>query len=385
MRSVRKMEIARQIEHHLEAGSTDMADAELRYSTAGYTDPDVLAKERATLFRTLPIALATSSELPAAGSFLTHDLAGVPLLLSRQKDGTVKVFLNACRHRGARLVHEKSGTKPAFACQFHGWSYRADGASLGVPGEVGFCNTGKAERELIEFPSEERHGFIWAVLDADAQIDVAAFLGAELDDELAEYKLQDYRVARAMDVRQPINWKCFLEGFLETYHFSSLHRATVGPYFVSNTALAKTYGPHGRMVAARRSYKEARAEQQGEFDVLKHTAVTYTIFPNLVIELLSDRYSFHFEIWMVFPSSTDPGQGYARALLLAEASKLTPEHETFWDKNWQITHNTVLGEDLKVCEGLQNAAGSGALKEVVFGRNEPLLQHFHRQVLQRIT
>lgn len=383
MDRIAKADIVNRLDYLFSENATEMAEKEMLYDTRSYTDPVVLEKERDNVLRKYPVILGPSSSIQEADEYFTHDISGTPLVVARQRTGGVKVFLNACRHRGARLVHEQAGKRPLFVCRYHAWSYKGDGTSLAVPGGEGFCNTSQGDKNLIEYPAEERHGFIWAILDPNASIDIAEYLGPELDRELASYELETFRSVRSSDVVQPINWKFFLEGFLETYHFAALHQNTVAPYFVSNRALCSTYGPHVRMVAARREYEREREKVGDGLDPLTCTAVTYTIFPNTVIELLSDRKDFHFEVWSCFPHNNKTNEGIGRAHLMARADKSGPEFQDFWDKNWKITLDTVVGEDLWVCQGTQAAAETGNLGTIVFGRNEPALQHIHQQLLQR--
>ena len=84
-------------------------------STARYTDPLGWTREQATLFAHWPVVAAHSSEL-AVGSAMPFDALGVPIVLTRARDGRVRAFLNACRHRGMALVlsliHISEPTRP---------------------------------------------------------------------------------------------------------------------------------------------------------------------------------------------------------------------------------------------------------------------------------
>jgi len=46
-------------------------------------------KEWEKLFLGRPIVLAASAQLATSNSFLTHDLSGLPLLLTRDNNGTI--------------------------------------------------------------------------------------------------------------------------------------------------------------------------------------------------------------------------------------------------------------------------------------------------------
>ena len=68
-----------------------------------YTSTERFDAERRVLFRSLPLIVGCDSDLPEPGAYFTHDDAGIPLLISRDENGTVRAMLNVCRHRGTRL------------------------------------------------------------------------------------------------------------------------------------------------------------------------------------------------------------------------------------------------------------------------------------------
>src|SRR5690349_17738258 len=75
-----------------------------------YVSPSRLVDERRVLFKRRPLVVGRSSDLSAPGAFFTHDAAGVPILVARDRDGRAGAMLNVCRHRGTRLVTETSGS-----------------------------------------------------------------------------------------------------------------------------------------------------------------------------------------------------------------------------------------------------------------------------------
>src|SRR5438093_4524305 len=83
-----------------------------------YTDNDRWERE-VQLLRTTPMMLALSQELPELGSYWAMTRLGVPILLVRQKTGEIRLFINACRHRGAMVVEEGHGKQPRFTCVYH--------------------------------------------------------------------------------------------------------------------------------------------------------------------------------------------------------------------------------------------------------------------------
>src|ERR1700761_9616221 len=133
-----------------------LSDRELYHPTAASSSDTVHEAERRMILAE-PVIVGHVSQLRQPGDFITHRDCGVPLLVVRQDDGGIKAFVDACRHRGARVCTAASGSAQAFTCPYHGWTYRRDGALLRVPRD-GFPNLDTAKSGLVELPCEARHG-----------------------------------------------------------------------------------------------------------------------------------------------------------------------------------------------------------------------------------
>ena len=371
--------LVREILRHLEAKTTDLAPEVMLQPVSLYRDPEHAAKEREILFRSLPLVIAHSSELARAGDFVTADVAGVPVLLVRQAGGSVKAFVNVCRHRGARLECEGRGNRRGFNCSFHGWSYDLDGRLGAINFPEGFTGIDPAERGLMELPAEERHGFVWVVADGRRKIDVAGFLGAELDRELADWNLERAVAERSAEFESETNWKLVMDGFLEDYHLPILHRKTVGPYFKRNLHLFHGYERHGRFIAPHTNIVEAETRAPEEVDLRQHALVIYVLVPNSVLIWQID----HFEFWTVRPDAKAVDRCRTSVRYLIPSADLVERERARWDKNWKIIMDTVKQEDWPNAAGIQ--AGLETQETFVFGRNEPALQHFHRSLARALS
>ena len=98
-----------------------------------YRDDTIFAEEQARIFARVWKIACHESEIPNPGDYRTAEQAGVPLVVVRGEDGTIRSFVNVCSHRGARIVHEPSGNAKHFTCFYHLWSYDTRGACVAIP------------------------------------------------------------------------------------------------------------------------------------------------------------------------------------------------------------------------------------------------------------
>jgi phenylpropionate dioxygenase-like ring-hydroxylating dioxygenase large terminal subunit len=242
-----------------ERQSPEWDSTETRLPSAVYTDPTQYQAELATLFRRLPLCLGHADQLVEPSSTLAREIAGLPLFIARDSAGTIRVFLNACRHRGARLA-AGDGTvcrRSSLSCLYHGWTYGLDGTLFSVPRREAFPTLDVAAHGLRQLPSAVRHGLIWVVLDpcSEKTPDIATHLGG-MDADLAALGVGRHRFFRQNAVLRQANWKLIVDAFIEFYHIKRLHASTIGQFFVDTKAVADCVGPHQRMLVARDDFAE---------------------------------------------------------------------------------------------------------------------------------
>ena len=79
--------------------TTDLGGEIWREHVKNYVDQERFDKE-IKLLRSQPVPVCPSSALPERGSYVSRVAAGTPILVTRDEEGKVNAFLNACRHRG---------------------------------------------------------------------------------------------------------------------------------------------------------------------------------------------------------------------------------------------------------------------------------------------
>ena len=104
-----------------------------RVHTSLYTSDDLFQLELDRIFGKTWVWVAHASEIPETGSFKTTEIGTQPVIVVRDRKGTVHTLLNRCRHRAATVCEHRSGKTNSFVCPYHGWGYALDGSLRGVP------------------------------------------------------------------------------------------------------------------------------------------------------------------------------------------------------------------------------------------------------------
>ena len=78
----------------------------VRNPISAYTCPDRAKAEWDQMFQSFPQVMGLSGDLPEQGSFLTSYDLGKPILMTRDRDGQFRAFLNVCSHRGSIVETE---------------------------------------------------------------------------------------------------------------------------------------------------------------------------------------------------------------------------------------------------------------------------------------
>ncbi|MEQ9643090.1 MAG: SRPBCC family protein [Alphaproteobacteria bacterium] len=356
----------------LDTGTTAMADAVYPTPVTDYFCPEHARAEQANLFKRWPLNLGLSCRVPEPGDYFEEDYSGVPILVTRGRDGMLRAFMNVCRHRGSRVA-KGCGKARAFTCPYHAWTYDLEGKLLPRPHEAAFEGMPRESHGLVPLPIEERFGMIWVGASPDVKIDLEARLGG-LGDDMAAYRLDGYHHYETRVLHRPLNWKLVVDTFLELYHLSSLHPTTVGPILYTDRACFDGFGRNLRMIGARKTIGELREQPESEWDLVRHSAMVYVLFPNTVFIMQGD----HLETWHVYPAGDGVEESVMYISLYTPEPTTTDSARRHWDRNFDLLLATVEQEDFPLAEKVQKGFHAGAQSHLTFGRNEPALQHFHR-------
>ena len=375
MNHIEQVELAHQLLHAVETGGTALAESVFHNPVSDYVCADQAALEQEHLFHGHPQVMGLSGDVPEPGAFITNDFAGPPILIARDAQGEVKAFMNVCRHRGTRVAEGRGAAKNLFICPYHAWAYDLNGCLASIAQRRAFGEIDPAAHALARLPAVEKDGRIWVRAFGDAPIDPEALLSG-VAPEIADYGLAGYTHYETRVLRQPMNWKLVIDTFLETYHVPILHRATIAPLLHGNAATFRGYGPNLRMAVPRKTIGDLRGQPESEWNVLRHTAVVYVLFPNVALIWQGD----HIETWRVYPAGNGTDESIMHVSLYTPEPPLTDKARRYWDKNMDLLMRTVQDEDFPLAAGMQRAFRSGAQQHIVFGRNEPALTHYHTAI-----
>lgn len=187
-----------------------------------YTDEDLYQLELERVFGRSWLLLGHETQIRKPGDYITNYMGEDPVLVVRQKDGTIAVFLNQCRHRGMRICRADSGNAKAFTCTYHGWAYDTAGNLVNVPfQEEAFSCLDKKEWSPLKARVETYKGLIFANWDNDAP-DLITYLGDArfyMDNMLDRTEAGTEAIPGVQKWVIPCNWKFAAEQFCsDMYH-----------------------------------------------------------------------------------------------------------------------------------------------------------------------
>ncbi len=378
-----RLDTARRVVAQFQGGLPDWAPAPLFNDASVYTDPARHVAEREKLFRQTPLIACLSSDLAAPGSFRRFDMTGLPILIVRGRDGQVRAFLNICSHRAAPLVSEAAGNAARFTCLFHAWTYDSEGRLIGVPQREGFEGC-LGERNLVPVPAAERYGLVFvratpgvAMLDLDPHL-------ASFGPELEMLKFEGAIALKSNVLSVAANWKFVLDTYGEGYHFASLHRDTIAPYFRADVQVYDPYGPHHKINWASRPMAEWPGQSEPQWQVDQSIGWVHYIYPNTVVFAGSVQLgSTYYTLYQLFPGEA-PGETTTLMTTYVPGGVRSEEHRAELEAVHDATVHIVSAEDYAMAAQAWRNLNLDSARTVIYGRQEIALQNTHRAIAAAI-
>jgi len=283
-----------------------------------YSDPTVYAREQERIFGGSSWCyVGLSAEIPNLGDFKRSVIGDKPVVVTRDREGLLHVFVNRCAHRGVQFCQANFGNASEFMCPYHQWTYDLKGNLTGVPFQRGLRKQGGMPADfaleghgLQKLSVTERHGVIFASFDTHLP-SFEEYLGPSM----LEYfdRVFDGRRLRVLGyMRQLIrsNWKLMFENIKDPYHASLLHvfLVTFGLFRADQPSAVKMdeSGRHAALISRRAEQRvsDGTAEMKSfKADFQLHdpklltsvkefpgdaTVVMQTVWPNLIVQQQSN-------------------------------------------------------------------------------------------------
>lgn len=194
-----------------------------------FFDQDIYEAELRSIFARCWLFVAHESQITKPGDFLTTYMGEDGVIVTRQKDNSIKVFLNSCPHRGNRVCFADAGNTRRFVCNYHGWGFDTEGKLAGMheeycydPGDIDKSKWGL--KQVAKVGSYK--GLVFATFDPNAPSleaylgDYRWYLDMLLDNEEGGTELIGGCIKSVINA----NWKFGVENFIgDAYHAGWTH------------------------------------------------------------------------------------------------------------------------------------------------------------------
>jgi choline monooxygenase len=343
-----------------------------------YTDPAILDIEKARIFRRTWQLVGTMDHacgevngakrtIADPESFFTADVAGEPVVVVRDKEGTLRAFSNVCRHRAGPIALG-SGCRNVLRCAYHGWTYTLDGRLIGTPDVEGVEFFDRSTMGMVPLRLETWEQFIFVNFDRDAE-PLSAYLG-DIPEQARGFQFAGLQLAERRDYVLNCNWKVYVDNYLEGYHIPIAHPGLMREIDYSQYR-TDTFRYHSQQFAPIRAMK---AEEAGERfyapGSATQEALYFWIFPNLMLNIYPDNVSTN----VIVPLSPDKTLTIFEWFFHDIASAKVQERM----KKAIAFSEEVQQEDIGLCESVQRGLHSALYDRGRYSvKRENGVHHFH--------
>ena len=189
-------------------------------------DQELFDLEMVRVFGRSWVWLGDTEDLVEPGDFITGTIGYQQVVVIRQQDGSIKGFLNNCRHRASGLAFEPAGNcGRTLTCPYHHWAYSIDGTLVGIPDKKRMYGDDFPMQDygLVPIRVAVAWGkFVFGCLSRKApSFDEWV---APLDERYQRYGFENYhRFHRELDQEYRFNWKLLVENANDDYHVRFVH------------------------------------------------------------------------------------------------------------------------------------------------------------------
>lgn len=316
-----------------------------------------------------------AEQLRAPGQYVAGDVAGMPVVAVRDRDGILRAFYNVCKHRAHQLV-AGHGSINSLVCPYHAWTYDLTGQLTSARHTRDLIDFDRSQICLSEVRVEELAGFVFVNLDPEAP--VLAEQSGDLAAEIARWAPDVERLTFAHRLTYDIasNWKNVIDNFLECYHCHVAHKDFVSLVDMHSYTVT-THGIYSSHMA------RAGVSMNTAYDVSEATVTDHAVWwlwPNTCLLRYPGRGNMM--VLRVIPVGPDRTlETYDLFLESSQPNDAELETIRYLDEVLQV-------EDIALVESVQRGMRAPAFDQgrIVVDRSgsglsEHALHHFHGLVL----
>ena len=352
-----------------------------------YTNEAFYAAEIREIFTQEWLGVGRVDEIATPGDYLCVDIAGEPIVVLRDRDGVVRAFSRACRHRGACVV-EGRGNARFFRCPFHGWTYDLRGNLIAARQMEQTGDFDPSRWPLAEIRTEIWQGIVFVNLNHYAEPLAPRLTG--LDAILERYHLADLRATDAMSFWNECNWKLSCEQAMDMYHVPDTHYMPRSGPRVGKTFIEEDPGEHWTI-----SYSPLEREhpnvtgtnqQTTHFPAIeglnpfeRSTLNLFLIYPNTVVGMLP----YGALVWFLYPEGVRRTNVVLNLYLSAPAFEIEgfDEHLRETQEGFIVTNN----QDMHSARITQIGMGSRLLEPGRYSYLEQATWELDKYVIRKLA
>lgn len=322
-----------------------------------YISAEMFAEEKRSVIFANWSGVGFGKDIPSPGDAKPLDFLGMPIVLVRDRDGSIGVFQNTCRHRGMILIDKPQNIRGAIRCPYHSWCYSLNGAlratpHVGGPGQNKHDDINMDELGLIRIRSFVWRDVIFINVDGQA-VDFEQAHGALMERwKEFDQPLHHGGDASSFKLNVKTNWKLAVENYCESYHLPWVHPGLNSYSRLEdhyNIAVRGSYSGQGTLVYRQLGDDDGKKlpDFSGLSDTWDEGAEYITFYPNVLFGVQRD----HCFAIVLEPVSCGETVEHIE-LYYAKDEGETPEYDGLRAANAALW-KTVFEEDIFVVEGMQ--------------------------------
>ncbi len=338
-----------------------------------YTDPARFELERRKVLNAHWLVAGRSSDLAAAGDWLTYEGHGETVVVTRQADGGLAAFHNVCQHRGPALVGPEKGCGARrFTCPYHGWVYDTTGLLVGVPERDDFSEEHLRDVRAPAVAADEWGGWVWINLAGPASAEpLADGIGAEIIADLGRFRMEDMIVHEVIEWDVPVSYKAIVDGFNEVYHVTQLHHT---PPEFTRAAREATFHVSGKNFLQFLPRPATKDELAVDWDHHRYAICHYVVFPNTVFNCNPE----HIQVFNPIPIDVDRTR-FLCWQLIYPGDLADPDYAAYhrrMEQHWEVLQG-VVAEDISIYDELQRTKRSSGYTTHILSARECKIGMYH--------